>query len=614
MNRLFFLLLVMCAAYADRVVKVHAPIREMIVSEEPIELVSDQGIVLTQGGKVVAPKVRFKSVEAPQIHGEVVADEILICCKRGRLNLDDARLSGSITIDPKNVLIQSGGVDPATGNTFGNQSSSDVVIDGATLGIAIDSGTVTIQANTDIIVDDDVVGATSGNGLTLQAGRSISVRENRSVILNGGALNVTINDVGAVSDDRDSGDAVFSMDQDSFISTGGGDVVMAVGTFGLRQAGQVVMNMAQIDAGGGSVSMEGFAVEQASVYGVFMKRSSIETSGAGTVTLSGTGGSVGDKCYGIYLLESESGHTIQTEDGTITLTGTGGGGVGGKATFNMGLFLSGAHIKTIGTGQIDLNGTGGAGVDRNMGVICSSGSLVETSSGNIDITGNGGGTGDLNCGFRIEAGSIVRALSTGNLTVTGTGGGSQKLNFGVSLSGSGTVMSVADGALDINGTGSGTTIKNSGCVIEGTSLVESTGSGVIGITGIASMLGTDLCMGVQISSRGTQVKSSNGDITIDGTAHGSGNSNQGIVLYRESSVVSTGTGAGAGAIVLNGVGGAGPMNNCGINVNAEASITSVDGDITLTGTSMVEGTQGIEVLGTLLSSGTGVVTENNITP
>jgi hypothetical protein len=113
--------------------------------------------------------------------------------------------TGMLLLDPKNMAITPAGTDPVAGNSlFTDNQSGWSLISGADLSAAIDTATVTLQANTDIFIDDDVTGATAGNGLTLQAGRSITIEQDAVISLNGGDFAATLNDDAAIGAEREA--------------------------------------------------------------------------------------------------------------------------------------------------------------------------------------------------------------------------------------------------------------------------------------------------------------------------------------------------------------------------------------------------------------------------
>ena len=605
MKNVWICLLCLACVYGEKVLTVKDAIRCEIESSEPIVLVSDAGLELTRTGKIIAPKVHFKSVDAPQIHGEVIADEILICCERGQLNLDNAQLSGEIIIDPKNVLIRVGGVDSASGNTFSSQASSDVVIDGATLATAIDSGSVTIQANTDISINDDIIATTSGNGLTLQAGRSIIFEPGLTITLNNGALSATINDQGAIGSDRDDGLAVLSIRDDCTISTSGGNVTFNVGTFDASQVGQMVMKGSSIDAGGGDISITGIASAHKDHSGCVQTNMTFTTSGIGTITVTGTGGNISSISCGIDSYNS----SYNVVDGNLSLDGTGRGNVSTGYRKNIGSRIFDSTLTSTGTGNISIVGLAGSGKNLNIGVLLSGTTVITADTGGVDITGTGGGQEAENDGVRIESAVEVIVSSTGHLTIVGVAGGATDNNVGVLHTSNGKLVTDA-GTMTIDGTGNGSGNGNSGVVIESDAIVCVGGIGDLDITGEGSV-GVDDNMGIEISTL-VPMFVTDGAMTINGTAHGTGDGNIGVLVDGWTTVESLGSGT-PGPVTVTGTGGTGSNENYGVLVREKADISSSAADITVTGTSLVPGTVGLlEINPSSITSESGIVTLNNI--
>lgn len=311
--------------------------------------------------------------------------------------------SGHITFDPKFVTIQPDGVDSATGNTFSTNPTETATISGQTLEAALNSGSVTIQANTDIAFNDSINVTGWWNGLTLQAGRSIQF--GGELTLNGGDFTAVINDAGAISADRDLGTATFSMySLGSFalskITTQGGNASVDVGTFGGPQEGEIYLSGGNIDAGGGNISLKGFGRLDGSdgASGVTISDyTQIKTSGSGTITCQGTGGNGSQGNHGIYLSDNTT--LTQAENGRIYFSGLGGGD--GSGSMNSGIIHAGM-IESTGSGNIDLEGTAIGGVNLNTGVCFVSGGSAKVLSGNLTLTGVGKGTGNQNYGVRFD--------------------------------------------------------------------------------------------------------------------------------------------------------------------------------------------------------------------
>ena len=94
--------------------------------------------------------------------------------------------------------------------------------------------------------------------------------------------------------------------------------------------------------------------------------------------------------------------------------------------------------------------------------------------------------------------------------------------------------------------------------------------------------------GVLIEDTNTRVTSIEGAILVTGLGGGGGTSNNHRGVYvRDGAVIdSTGTGAGAATITLDGTGGSTGLGNSGFGVQiagATSTVTSIDGAILITG-------------------------------
>lgn len=490
--------------------------------------------------------------------------------------------SGQLLFDPKFVAISPEGLDPAAGNTFGSNPSGSATISGLDLQTALDSASVVIQANTDIVFQDTVATSTAGSSLTLQAGRSIQF--DGELTLNAGDFTATINDSGASAPDRDSGVAGFQLSNLASIATQGGNIALDVGTFGDIQEGEIFINGATLDAGGGDLTITGIARQDGSdnAYGIFVGMDSLlQTTGAGTLSLSGTGGNGANRSAGVNL----SGGQLQTDAGLLTLIGHGGGD--GTGIGAVGIY-SAAQVGSIGNGAIVFQGFGGDGVHGNMGIYLSGGQ-ISTLDGDITLQGTGSGTGALNFGIRLESNAQCVSSGAGVLTLSGTSGQGKNNNHGVILAGSS--LSANTGAISVTGIGRGSVDYNYGIRFESDSSCISTGTAPISLDGQNSF-GRNGNAGVSIYTSGIAISSGYGDIQISGTSSGSAILNQGIRL-ESGQIVSTGTGSGAANMHLIGVGGMGTNFCNGIAIQGFGGdaplfgtvVTSIDGNIVLEGTS-----------------------------
>ncbi|MEM0925090.1 MAG: hypothetical protein AAGJ83_03555, partial [Planctomycetota bacterium] len=225
----------------------------------------------------------------------------------------------------------------------------------------------------------------------------------------------------------------------------------------------------------------------------------------------------------------------------------------GDAAFELSaeqIVLDGASIFTEGVGDVTIDATRNLLLDDNT--------RIETVGGTIRLTGNltetprsGNFEGILLDRARLKS-------ETGDIVLEGRGGNETGGSF------------------------------NRGIAVFDDSRIESTGigpaAGDITLTGTGGDAANGN-RGFQIGTNGGVVTTVDGDITITGTGgNGTAGFNQGIILFANATIQSTGTGPDAGTIRLNGLGGNGTEQDVGINLTGNgASVTSVDGDLFLNG-------------------------------
>ncbi|NEP12466.1 MAG: CHAT domain-containing protein [Symploca sp. SIO2C1] len=406
--------------------------------------------------------------------------------------------AGTLLLDPKDILIQAGGIDPVSGNSlFSDNPTGTSTISGANLSAAINLGNVTLQANNDITIDDNVTGTTFGNGLTLQAGRSIIFNPNRTIVLNGGDFRATINDENAIALQRDLGTAQLFMGSGSQILTNGGNVTIEKGNFGVA-VGEVLLDGATIN------------------------------SGAGNMAITGAGRAGGIFHQGIFL---NNGSTLTSTSGQITLNGTAGIGT----TLMHGILLSNNSRVESTTGEITLNGRAGVGIDFNDGIRLENSSII-SGDGDISLTGIAQGIGMNNNGIILETGSLVESTGSGTITFNGTAGNGVDFNDGVLFIGPNTTVRSRDGDINLTGTGSGTNISNTGIELFDSVVVESTGAGAITLNGKGGN-GTDENEGIRIGNSDSRISSAQGSINLIGEGNGNGTLNNNYGIFLENGMV-----------------------------------------------------------------------------
>jgi len=349
---------------------------------------------------------------------------------------------GTLLLDPKDILIQARGTDPVTGNSFFSDNPIAIsTISGANLIAAIDAANVTLQANNDIIVDDDITATTVGNGLTLQAGRFITFNGDRTISLNGGDFTARINDENANPANRDPGTAQLGMNPGSQILTNGGSVTIEPGTFGGSAVGEVSLNGSTINSGTGNILITGTGRTGGgnNLDGIFITNGSVvETAGTGAITLNGTG-SFGTNGDGIRIDGTDT--LVRSVDGAINLTGSSGG----TGNSNDGIVVAAqAVVQSTGAGSITLTGDA-TGASFNSGIYIPNGTISSTT-GNISLIGSATGQGR---GVLLENGGVLESTG-GNITLQGaSGNGDAGIRVDNSFvnptgTGSGTVTFAAD--------------------------------------------------------------------------------------------------------------------------------------------------------------------------
>ncbi|MBK6589387.1 MAG: Ig-like domain repeat protein [Acidobacteria bacterium] len=297
-----------------------------------------------------------------------------------------------------------------------------------------------------------------------------------------------------------------------------------------------------------------------------------------------------------------SGSSITTVNGNLTLNAN------QQATPTPGYFyavdLQNATLTTSGRGNIVINGKGGSdtvaapGVFSSLGLFVNgTGSIRSTSSaadaGLITIDGRGGNTGATGTVGVLIAGQATIASVSGDISLDAVGGETIGVDgvissYGLGLSGStnsitstGVVPSAA--SITITATGGNVTSSQAGSygLFNGGSI--STVDGPISVTGVG------------------------GNTTGVGT---SGNLiSVGVMIFGTGTIASSGTGANAGSMTLLGTSG-------NTNVGAaqafrqDGALSTVDGDISITGTSStcVDGCFGSHIRANISATGDGNVT------
>ena len=445
----------------------------------------------------------------------------------------DSGVSGTTML---NTLASSGSLAMAAGALTLNAASSTSALSmaGGTLtspagltvndytqtGGALNIGGTTLLKSSGSMAVNGAIASNMGGTLTLQAVNNISLGTGGSITGTVAPLNVVLN-----SDSTGVGGGNIQIT--SSIATNGGNVIFAGGINGAGVAAGastassavatgVYLSGASVNAGGGNITMRGTGMAGTSfgADGIYITGNSVvQTSGAGAITLSGTGGAGGVGSSFNSGVRFGTGAQLSSVNGAIMLTGQGGAGNNGS---NYGVYAhNGATITSTGSGTITLNGTGASTGTGNAGVRVSASAgatKIMTAGGALTVTATGGVTSD---GLDIVAGALVQS-GTGLLTLSGTGGTGAASYYGTWISGAGTQVT-SGGGMNISGISNSTGANNHGVSIDAGAKATTT-AGAMTITGTSGIGGTSDAVLLSGTPVGGVVNAAAG-LTINGTGY-----------------------------------------------------------------------------------------------
>jgi filamentous hemagglutinin family protein len=520
----------------------------------------------------------------------------------------DSGVTGTLLLDPKNIVIDSAGGAVPGDVLFGDNIGSTVVYSGASVSLWLATANLTLQANNDITVQDNITALGAGNDLTLQAGRTISI--DADISLNGGNFSATVNDSNAVFADRDAGLASFTMLGGSEILTNDGDITINHGNLDGSGSGAVSLSGATLNAGNGQINITGTG----SGSGISLTNSSelISNGGSGGITLTGTGGggspgifvsgganSIGGASLGgVITLAAETtagSDSISLSNMSIEGTGllfmnplntaTGVGIAGGSGDFN----LSGTELDLIADGftKITIGRDDGTGT-VNVGTYTFADSVkiqshASAGDGAINVTGalatsGAGDTIELYAGKMVTVSGGSVTSNDGNIAIAGNVNDTYAAwTMGVDFNSNATVSSGNGDILVVGNGGDGAGDWKIGIRNQG-STIQSTGGD---ITFQGSGGSTDsFNPGILIEWGGGSVTTDSGNILLVGNGGGQGGNNWGISVSDGGAVTAT----GAGTVTLSGTGGDGTDVNYGVKITGSGVVSVDSGDLQITGT------------------------------
>ncbi|WP_148276504.1 YDG domain-containing protein [Sphingobium sp. SYK-6] len=487
---------------------------------------------------------------------------------------------------------------------------AEIVIGNSTAGaISVGSGLATFQDHLRLIGSGGLAVGSALNVGTNRLTLDVAGATSQSAAITAAQL-LLLNATGAYTL-TNAGNAIGTLaaDTGTIALTHGGAGDLIVGTVG-TQAG-IAATSAALTTTAASATLQ---IEE-----------DVTTSGAQSYTAT-----LGDisAVSGVHLLVSGKAALTMTAGTQITLTG---------ATIENSYAGDANSFDAIVLRAND-DGTSFSAAGSNHGVLLDAGALVRTAAGgggNVDIFGRAGEGSATAIGVQINF-SVVESLGAGTLTIEGHGGagtaGSSRhgvlIHDAPTGANGGSRIESHLGDILITGTGGAATsgASNYGVAIVHNSKILSTGTGAdaarITISGTGGGTGASYDnVGVRISSAATRIESIDGDIEITGrggvNAEGTTSGNQGILMAGGAVIQSTGLGANAAAISLDGVGGGKGASgaNAGVLVTgANTAILAADGDIDLLGTggASAEGSENhgiaLSAAAYVASSGTAAVT------
>jgi len=323
-----------------------------------------------------------------------------------------------------------------SGKTFTIGDSSAGAMDINSANTLLNTGNVNYISGGAITVDGAISKTAGGTDtLTLEAGTNIT----QSAAISGAsgyALNV-------VMDSSNSGTSGY-IDSAANITTWGGNITMGGGalsgglptTPAYGNAGNsgdgIYLNGTTLTAAGGNITMTGTGytggTNTGGTNGIYITTGTVQTSGAGTISITGTGGGSGSggNNFGVQTTGN-----ITTVDGNISITGNcGGAGSNGNTPVK----ISNANISTSGNGSITINATNTSTNNLDSFDLGGNASITAAGSGNISLTGTalGGEDNFYITGATIAAtsGTTTIASNASSSLYTDNGGGNVTIGNG----------------------------------------------------------------------------------------------------------------------------------------------------------------------------------------
>lgn len=518
-----------------------------------------------------------------------------------------------------------------TGKTFDLEFyGGEIEVDGLTNGVNMG---MMFEATNDVngFVNIDGLDITNNDATD----RAFTVRASDSIVLDNATIDASAGtgkiDITLHATDSDADDYSEALVDHSTIHTNGGDFLIGGGGNPLTDSllSGIGFYNSTLTTEAGRISLRGNNESAGGnfITGVRTASLNLETT-TGAIDIIGVTDSSGTSNNGVWLQST----AIETASGAITIDGE---SVVDNTDNNGVLVWVGSSITQTGTGAVgDISITGTTAGTSARAVRLSDTADMTVADADVTITGN---TGDVyiaaditkNAGgaasFNVSSDRSIYIEdpgALGGLGLTSTSGAWDiVLNADADANSSGAIALSDVEIITLGGdftAGGGanpatTATKATGSDLHGVhfdNTVVNTGAGDIIVRG-EGLDGSNNRMGILLSG-GTTMEVSTGSITLHGTSGTGTSGNMGIKLDG-GTIESTGTGGAVGAITLTGIGRGTNSENNGIDLLSGGDrITSIDADITLTGTGAAGSDQnyGVAIGSAVATDSTGAGTGN----
>ncbi|MBI1313761.1 hypothetical protein GC176_20915, partial [bacterium] len=381
-------------------------------------------------------------------------------------------------------------------------------------GAATDNVTITASSLLTVVAD---VTNNGGGDVTLTAtndgGDDDHLTISANVTATGGSGSIDLN---AGTDLLVNSDATVSTVGSGAITGDADRAILVSGTNTLLQSASGVISFTA-NAGGHSGNFAGITIDDAT----------IETT-SGTISLTGTGGNTGDGNHGVLLSNSAS-LTSTIDAAIISIIGTAGVGassdgarvvdsavatsdasisISGSSATSDGVVISNSLLLTVSdSANLSINGTTTGTDIGSDGVTIGSGTTLNTFGDSAAISITGTSAGDDGVSLSVSTISTTGTAATISIAGSSTGTGGDNSD-GVNLEGASAQIASVSGAITVSGTASGGAAGDGVEISAGvTEAIAATGTATITITGTGDAANS----GVQINS---PISSGTGTITI----------------------------------------------------------------------------------------------------